>query len=244
MLVSRRALYSAAGALLALGAPAGLLLLAAIQAGEASPAWLARELSARTGTYVYVAAGTLVVFTLFGFVLGREGDALHALARTDPLTGLLNRRALTDRLNAEMARAERYGTSLSILLLDLDGLKRVNDRAGHRAGDAALQVLARALREGCRSADVGARWGGDEFVVLAPETRETDALDLADRIRASVAAGSPSGATVSIGVATVEPGDGAPRGEGEGERVEVLVSNADAALYEAKKRGGNRVVAL
>jgi diguanylate cyclase (GGDEF)-like protein len=241
--VSRRARYSAAGALLALGAPAGLLLLAAIQAGEASPLWLLRELAARTGTYVYVTTGTLLAFALFGYVLGREGDALHALARTDPLTGLLNRRALTDRLHEEIARAERYGTPLSILLLDLDGLKRVNDRGGHRAGDAALQVLAQALREGCRSADVGARWGGDEFMVLAPETREADALDLADRIRGSVAEGRPSGATVSIGVATWVPSDPAPRADGEGGRVETLVSDADAALYEAKKRGGNRVVA-
>jgi diguanylate cyclase (GGDEF)-like protein len=147
-----------------------------------------------------------------------------------------------------MARAERYGTPLSILLVDLDGLKRLNDRDGHQAGDDALLLLARALREGCRSADVGARWGGDEFVVLAPETRLPEARDLGDRIRAAMAAGGPSGATVSVGVASAEPVYASPRVEGPRAwawlgAAEALLSEADAALYEAKSRGGNRVVA-
>ena len=233
--MSCRALYSAAGALLALGAPLGLLVLQAVRARRMSGAWLVQELTEHTAIHVYVAAGTLVAFTLFGYVLGREADALRGLARTDPLTGLLNRRAFTDRLHGEVARATRYGKPLSLLLLDLDGLKRLNDRAGHHVGDAALLALARSLRGGSRSADLGARWGGDEFVVLAPETRRAEALELAERIRASVASSNPAGITVSIGVATAEPL--------EATAAAALEAEADAAVYEAKRQGGNRVVA-
>ena len=233
--MSRRALDSVAGALLALGAPLGLVLLEAIRARRLSTVWLVEELAERGEIYLYVTVGTLIAFTLFGYVLGREGDTLSDLARTDPLTGLLNRRALTERLRDEVARAKRYQKPLSLLLLDLDGLKRFNDRAGHHAGDAALQALARSLRERSRSADLGARWGGDEFVVLAPETRSAEAVELAERIRVSVASGSRTGVTASIGVATVE-GD-------ETTTAEALEAAADAAGYEAKRQGGNRVVA-
>lgn len=231
--MSRRALYSLAGALLALGAPLGLLLLQAIRAGQLSWAWLVQELAERAAVHAYVAVGTVLAFTLFGYVLGREGDAMCDLARTDPLTGLLNRRAFAERLHDEVSRATRYRSPLSLLLLDLDGLKRINDRLGHHAGDSALQSLARSLRAGCRSADLAARWGGDEFVVLAPETRQAEALELAERIRAHVAA-SPSGVAVSIGVATADPVTAAAA---------FLESAADAAVYQAKKQGGNQVVA-
>jgi diguanylate cyclase (GGDEF)-like protein len=232
--MTRRGLYSAAGAVLALGAPLGLLLVQGARAHRASRAWLVEELAGLAPIYVYVTAATLIAFTLFGYLLGREGDALIEQARTDALTGLLNRRAFTERLHDELARATRYGTPLSLLLLDLDGLKRFNDRAGHHAGDAALQALARSLRAGCRAADLGARWGGDEFVVLAPETRTAEALDLAERIRASVASSSQSGVTASIGVATAD--------NGKPTTAEGLEAAADAAVYEAKRQGGNRVV--
>jgi diguanylate cyclase (GGDEF)-like protein len=233
--MSRRALYSVAGAFLALGAPLGLLLLQAVRAHRTSGAWLMAELTERTAVYLYVTVATLIAFTLFGYLLGRDGDALSELARTDALTGLLNRRAFTERLHDEVARATRYGTPLSLLLLDLDGLKRFNDRAGHHAGDEALQALARSLRVGSRAADQGARWGGDEFMVLAPETREAEALELAERIRAAVASSSQTGVTASIGVATLEPGMPAT--------AEALELAADAAVYEAKRQGGNRVAA-
>jgi len=249
--MSRRALYSALGALLALGAPLGLLLLQSIRAGRMSRDWLVEELAAHTAIHVYVAVGTLIAFTAFGYFLGREGDALREIARTDALTGLLNRRAFVDRLYGEFARATRYHTPLSLLLVDLDGLKEINDRAGHRAGDAALLGLARSLRDGCRSTDVGARWGGDEFVVLAPETDSGEARELAERIR-TFAASSPPGFTVSIGVATVEPGERAAAGSAAAKAgsavrlagVATLEAKADAALYEAKRVGKNRVVAL
>jgi diguanylate cyclase (GGDEF)-like protein len=232
--MSRRALYSVVGAFLALGAPLGLLSLEAALAHRVSGVWLAQELAERTEVYLYVTVATLIAFTLFGYLLGGEGDALLELARTDSLTGLLNRRALTERLHDEVARATRYGKPLSILLLDLDGLKRFNDREGHHAGDEALQALARSLRAGSRAADEAARWGGDEFMVLAPETRKAEALDLAERIRAAVESNSSTGVTASIGVATLEAGQPAS--------AEALEAAADAAVYEAKRRGGNRVM--
>jgi diguanylate cyclase (GGDEF)-like protein len=229
----RRLLYSAAGAVLALGAPLGLLLLQAIEAGQFSLRLVVHEVGAQPDLYVYITAGTLLAFTLFGYVLGRDTDALHVLAHTDPLTGLLNRRAFTERLRAEVARAARYGVPVSLLLLDLDGLKKINDRNGHHAGDAVLQSLARSLQAGSRGADLAARWGGDEFVVLAPETRRGEALELAERIRESVASGA-AGVTVSIGVATAAPGKRL--------EAEALEAAADAAVYEAKRQGGNTVV--
>ncbi len=234
--MSRRALYSGVGALLALGAPAGLIVLEAIRARRASGEWLLQEFASHAAVHVYITVGTLIAFTLFGYLLGRDADALRELARTDPLAGLLDRRAFSERLEVELARAERYGTPVSLLLLDLDGLKRFNDRAGHEAGDAALLTLADSLRDGSRSADLGARWGGDEFVVLAPHTRRAEALELAERIRASVASRSGTGVTVSIGVATTEPGMATDARD--------LEAAADLAVYEAKRRGGNRVESL
>jgi diguanylate cyclase (GGDEF)-like protein len=233
--MSRRALYSTVGALLALGAPLGLLLLQAIRARRSSWEWLVAELAEEPALYLYTTVCTLVAFALFGYVLGREGDALHDLARTDPLTGLLNRRAFAERLREELARSVRYQAPVSLLLLDLDGLKRLNDQSGHREGDAALRALARALALGSRSADLAARWGGDEFVMLAPETGRAEARDLAERIRSSVASSGPAGVTVSIGVATAEAAATMASAD--------LEAAADAALYDAKRQGGNRVVA-
>ena len=232
--MSRRSLYSAIGTFLALGAPLGLLGLEAARARRFSDSWLVEELAQQAHVYLYLTVATLVVFAIFGYLLGREGDALDALARTDPLTGLMNRRAFAERVGGEVARARRYGTPLSLLLLDLDGLKRYNDSAGHEAGDAALCSLAEALRSGSRAADQSARWGGDEFMMLAPHTGGAEALELAERVRALVASSGQGRVTASIGVATLEPGD--PR------TAAALEADADAAVYEAKKLGGNRVV--
>lgn len=103
------------------------------------------------------------------------------LSETDVLTGLANARGLFDRLEAELARSRRYHEPLALLLVDLDGLKRINDRHGHHAGDEAIRSLAAVIRFQLRESDVGARWGGDEFAVLAPNTSEHDAVALAAR---------------------------------------------------------------
>lgn len=230
---SRRAAYTTAGATLALGAPLGLLALRAARGRGGSLGWLALELRSDPWTYLYVTVSTLLAFSLFGFVLGSYADRLVALSTTDPLTGLLNRRALLERLDEELGRASRYAQPLSLLLIDVDQLKLLNDRDGHRAGDEALVSVARALAEGSRAADVAARWGGDEFVVLAPNTGADAAVHLAERVRTLLAGAGRAVVTISAGVATSSPASPLAAA--------ALVQGADAALFEAKRAGRNRV---
>jgi diguanylate cyclase (GGDEF)-like protein len=176
---------------------------------------------------------------LFGGVLGHYADRLALLATTDPLTGLFNPREFHDRLRRELGRAARYQEPLSLLIVDLDGLKRVNDDHGHAEGDAALRMVAAAIRSTLRETDLGARLGGDEFCLLAPRTNKESAVVLAERLRACVAkeingrVGRRT--TISIGIASL-----APSGS-ECTTPVSLVQAADEALYRAKRDGGNRV---
>jgi len=230
----RRHLYSAIAVVLAAGAPLGLLALRLAGREEGGLAGIRRELQADASTYLYVTVSTLLVFLLFGYLLGRQADVLLALSRTDPLTGLGNPLALEERLDQETARASRYGQPLSLLVMDVDRLKAINDRHGHHAGDLALQAVARALRNGARETDLPARVGGDEFVLLAPSTPGPAAVALAERVRALVAAEGIDGLTVSAGIATAEGG-------GPADPL-ALRDRADRALYEAKRRGRDRVM--
>ena len=228
--------YAAMGMLMAAGAPCGLLLFRWAQRGEASLRWLHGEIVSDLALYTYVTVSTAVVFSVFGLVLGLGADRLVVLSRIDALTGLLSRRAFVDRLEQEQVRALRYPQVVSLLLLDLDGLKAINDRHGHMAGDAALAALGTAIREGLRAADVAGRWGGDEFAVLAPQTPEDAALRLAERIRRLAESAIPRagpGFTVSVGVAIAEAGRPWPVAE--------ILEAADHALYDAKGGGRNRV---
>lgn len=230
----RRCAYALLGMALALGAPGGLLLVRRLL-GQRVP--FPHEIAGDPVTYGYVTLSTLVVFGLFGYALGRRADRLLELARRDPLTGLFNIRVLQERLAGEFARALRYRSPLSLLLLDLDGLKQVNDRHGHRAGDEALRGVAAAVSLGARTTDLGVRYGGDEFALLAPNTPRSAALVLAERIRglvsrAAIAGGAP--VTASVGVVTLDP-DAPP------ESALSLLTAADQALYAAKRAGRNRV---
>lgn len=228
----RRLAYAAWGLLLAAGAPTGLLAVR-ILSGRASAAALSAEWGADATTYVYVTLSTAVVFVLFGAALGRRADALARLATIDGLTGLLNRRALTERLESEIRRSQRHRLPLALLAIDLDGLKRINDGHGHEAGDAALRRVGDALRAVCRVSDVMGRWGGDEFLVVAPGDSSGDAMPLAERIRGSVAAGAAGlPLSVSIGIATLAADEPS---------LQALVRRADDALYEAKRRGRDQV---
>jgi diguanylate cyclase (GGDEF)-like protein len=189
-------------------------------------------------TYLYVFLATAVVFLGLGYALGRRIDELRRLSLTDPLTGLANRRAFQIRLQDEWHRAHRYISPLSLLLIDIDGLKRINDARGHAAGDQVLRTAARAIDAAMRSSDFGARWGGDEFTILAPHTDRAAAQQLAHRLtgRLSEQARSDEAAvTLSVGVATTDP-----RSEPYA-TVEHLLRDADAALYQAKSDGRNRV---
>jgi diguanylate cyclase (GGDEF)-like protein len=165
---------------------------------------------------------------------------------TDFLTGWHNRRYLQTRLREELARAQRHGTGVSCLLLDVDRFKRVNDSHGHLAGDALLRELTRRVEAHIRASDTAARFGGDEFAVLLPETGHAEAVRLAERIRATVAAkpvdlgaGVQYLLSVSIGVATALPG----RGEDLNTLADRLLADADAELYRAKSGGRDRVSA-
>ncbi len=161
--------------------------------------------------------------------LERERDAMRRYALRDPLTGLANRRALDERLGYEIARHTRHGESFSVLALDLDGFKAVNDRFGHDAGDELLREAAAALVEVVRAQDTVVRLGGDEFCVLAPQTGEASADRLTARVRdalAGVTAGL-SGLSASIGTA-VFPADGTTP--------DALLAVADLSALEAKRR--------
>jgi diguanylate cyclase (GGDEF)-like protein len=237
----RRRLFACAGGVLSAGAPLGLLAIRLARADRSRSFSIGSaigEIDANAQDYLYVGTSTAVAFGLFGYVVGRHADRLAELSETDALTGLFNARRLFDSLDAELARATRYREPLSLVLVDLDGLKTINDRHGHAAGDEAIRWLAGAIRSQLRATDIGARWGGDEFAVLAPSTSEPAALALAERIRAMIPeVGAEWPLTGSVGVATIDP-----RSDGEVVDPATLMRAADAALYEAKRRGRNRVV--
>jgi diguanylate cyclase (GGDEF)-like protein len=169
-----------------------------------------------------------------------ERARLARLAVTDDLTLAYNARYLETRLAQELERARRYGTPLSVAMLDLDHFKRVNDSYGHTRGDVALRAFADRVRENTRRVDILVRRGGEEFVLILPETPAAQALALTERVRRACSATPMELApkvfvlqTVSIGVATwngVEEGD-------------TLVDRADATMYEAKRQGRDRVIA-
>ena len=169
-----------------------------------------------------------------------DNHRLEALAQTDPLTQLVNRRALTVRLVTEMERVRRYNAPLAMLLLDLDHFKLVNDTYGHLAGDDVLFGVATLLQRAVRAVDTVARYGGEEFVMVLPETGKQGAIAFAERVREklamhrfTIAGGEEIHITGSIGVATY-PSQGL-------ESVEDLFRAADSALYRAKGSGRNLV---
>jgi diguanylate cyclase (GGDEF)-like protein len=169
---------------------------------------------------------------------------LEELATSDPLTSLLNRRALEEHLYLEMERAARNGHPLSCLILDIDWFKEINDRYGHKVGDDVIRQLAKVVLERKRDRDVVCRYGGEEFVWLLPGVDKTLAMEMADLVRRAVSEiDIPTGEgsftiTISVGVSTYQWGEhGRQSAEG-------LLERADQALYQAKQQGKNRVVYL
>ncbi|MBT8136322.1 MAG: diguanylate cyclase [Gammaproteobacteria bacterium] len=171
--------------------------------------------------------------------LERMNNFFRDLAIKDGLTNLYNHRHFQEALTAEVERSKRYQRDVSVLFIDVDHFKTYNDTQGHPAGDEVLRGIAKMLLEHARDTDTVARWGGEEFVLLAPETSVDKASELAERIRAAVAAypfqgreTQPKGLiTVSIGVATLDPAGSH----------ESIVARADTAVYEAKAAGRNAV---
>lgn len=166
--------------------------------------------------------------------------AMEHLARTDTLTGLLNRRSLFEVAEQEFVRAQRYQIAFSVLMLDIDHFKRINDTFGHQIGDLALQTLATTLKTSFRAVDCIGRYGGEEFVVILPATSLPEAIEVAERIRCLVAdlvILTPTQnlyLTISTGIATFETTDLS---------IDQILNRADTALYQAKARGRNTWVA-
>jgi diguanylate cyclase (GGDEF)-like protein len=165
--------------------------------------------------------------------LREESDQSFRLAVTDSLTGLYNRRFLVEQLDLANSLAERHGREYSILAFDVDGLKKLNDRFGHAAGDVALVALAASVRAVVRFEDIAVRVGGDEFLVLLPNTGESEGIVVGERLLETVLAETRSDRvqSVSAGIATWR----------KGATAEELTREADALSYESKRRGGARL---
>ncbi|MBX7193695.1 MAG: GGDEF domain-containing protein [Sandaracinaceae bacterium] len=194
------------------------------------------------GDRVQLGLATVLRFGLTDKAVVEEAKRLYEATVRDRLTGAYNRHFLDERLQSEWSFAKRHGTRLSVLFVDADHFKKVNDTYGHAGGDAVLRSLAAVLMKAMRQEDVVARYGGEEFIVLVRGIPQEAVVALADRVRAEVQAcvieheGRTIPITISIGVSTHEA-------EREDEDVEALVARADAALYKAKEQGRNRVVA-
>ncbi|MDB2705420.1 GGDEF domain-containing protein, partial [Pseudomonadota bacterium] len=171
-----------------------------------------------------------------GTVLRESAEKSRELALKDALTSIWNRQALNESLEREYTRWQRYQKPLSIIIWDIDFFKRVNDNYGHAAGDKVLKTIARIFQQATRDADFIARFGGEEFVGIFPETRLEDALILANKIRENIAISkfhyenNPVPITASAGLATFRPND----------TIDDVFKRADAALYRSKDSGRNK----
>jgi diguanylate cyclase (GGDEF)-like protein len=205
-------------------------------AAQLSAAQSARLLDA---PFVFAQALMVLGYTvaLGGALLdnARLFEQVHHLAVSDPLTGLANYRRLLDVLENETERTNRTGRPFSVLLLDLDGLKNINDSYGHLVGSRAICRLADILRIHCRAVDTAARYGGDEFALVLPESKEDDAHRVANRIREVLNSDDEQPSlSASIGISVYR---------GDGERIEKLLSEADQDLYAEKAKRGRRAAA-
>ncbi|MFW5735460.1 MAG: GGDEF domain-containing protein [Oceanidesulfovibrio sp.] len=220
---------------LAFGAPAGWVIIVLLtDIGEhASTGYT-------LGVLLYMLIGSMAVFGVFSYMLGRSEQRFADLSIHDHLTGLYNTRLFHDSLNSQFSLAERHGHDLTLLLLDIDRFKRVNDTYGHPVGDRVLAAIAKQVTHVVRSGDMVARVGGEEFSVILPETDTNGGVELAERIRTTVEStalalkdGTQLAVTVSVGVAGTD--------SVKAETATELFAAVDAALYEAKNSGRNCV---
>jgi diguanylate cyclase (GGDEF)-like protein len=237
--------YPLAGALLALGAPLGCFLWRWLTSQNQD--FFVSELQSYQFFYLYMTFGTSGAFALFGYVLGKKGDVLETQrttserrAITDGLTDLYNHRYLQEHLSAEIERSQRYHSPFTCLMLDIDNFKHVNDTFGHPFGDEVLRVIARILKEQVRRVDIVGRYGGEEFLILMPQTTSQEVIPVADRIRHEIQEypfrreGANLQVTLSVGMATFDPNSATPPTRSG------LLKAADEALYQAKRSGKNR----
>jgi diguanylate cyclase (GGDEF)-like protein len=221
--------------LIAQGETLGVLHLRAVAPGPGGVSRPAisescQSLTSRVAEHIALSLGNL-----------KLQEALRHQAIRDPLTGLFNRRFMLETLERELYRVQRKGSSLCVIMLDLDHFKRFNDTFGHAAGDALLSALGRLMLNHVRKEDVACRYGGEEFTVILPETSLQTAYERADELRQLVhglhlehLGQSLGGITISLGVAVYPQ---------HGKNPETLLEAADKALYEAKHAGRDQVVA-
>jgi diguanylate cyclase (GGDEF)-like protein len=236
LIVGGAALVVSQRVTLGLAAAASLGYLVAITAG---PNTLTNDTMATAG----INLTALILLAYVAMVIAREQrrarDAAIRLSTVDPLTGLFNRTFFFAAVEREIARSARSGRGFCLLMMDLDELKTINDRHGHFIGDRVLRGVGDVIRDGVRRIDTPARYGGDEFVVLLPETDATGAYVLAEKVRLGVedlrVAGTEARASLSVGVVSY-PADGQTSDD--------LMISADQAMYASKRSGKNRVMGL
>jgi diguanylate cyclase (GGDEF)-like protein len=188
--------------------------------------WVARKVHCRH--YAIVAEATDITADV------DLTQAYEKMALTDRLTGIANRRGIEREISQELLRLRRFSTPVSFVLFDIDHFKVINDAHGHGTGDEVLRLVAKAIASSVRDTDLVARWGGEEFLVVLPETSYTGALLCAEKIREKVATVSERvGFDVTISGGLYQPGPG--------ESISDLLTRADARLYEAKNKGRNRI---
>jgi len=204
----------------------------------------AKELSVLVvdGLHYFNVVGVMVILIFLAayyyYLINKTASELQDMASTDPLTRLKNRRAITEAIRREESRVRRGQPYLSFILCDLDHFKNINDTYGHDVGDMVLKKVSETLMSGVRDVDFVARWGGEEFLALLPDTNTEGAMLVAERLRSKLAEQliesgvKPFQVTMTLGVATLQAG----------ETAEQSIARADTALYDGKRSGRNRVV--
>jgi diguanylate cyclase (GGDEF)-like protein len=243
-------LYPLIGFFLGLGSPVGAFLLRYWMADPILKSlWVRHELEYNFLFYAYMGVGTVIAFILFGYFLGLRSerqrirnrilaarvDELHLKSVTDSLTGSYSHGYLHETLELEIQHALTHSTPLSVLLIDIDDFKKINDTHGHLFGDRVVKETAETLAAHIRSEDLLGRYGGDEFLVIMPQADEDTAVGVARRLCSAVSRNGHL-ATVSIGTATFRGG-----GDSAAEGAKDVIHRADLNLYQAKREGKNRV---
>jgi len=224
--------YAIFGVLLSIIAPLGEWIFVKVFSTSSSDSFIL--------ALIYTELAALIAFILFGYVLGNHAEHLEQLAFQDKLTGLYNRHYLMDRLDELVSMNKRYQEKFSLIMLDLDHFKQVNDSYGHSVGDKTLKAVASSINAEIRETDFGCRYGGEEFIIVCPNTSVNYCHMLAERVRVAIerleskSLGFPGPQTISAGVYEFD--------SAQDVSLSIILNRLDQALYIAKREGRNKVV--